>query len=350
MSEFRVIRIEGDTPYDRGFQYGQEAREEIFKCIRTYQEYFIAARCMPWEEALIYTDQFAAYLEKDFGRELEEVRGIADGAGVSFREIMLLNCRYEFQHFPVKNECTAFVLLREANVDHHVYLGQNWDNRPYMLPHTIILHITEEDGTRIMGMTEAGQLIRNGFNSYGVGLCANSLTSTRDREGLGVPANFMRRHMLSMHSLDEMVAGLINSRRTVSNNYCMASSENRAVDVEAVPEAPWILLPEKNLLTHANHLIVQKELEASQGSKFRGELLYSLLDQKNGQITVDYLKECLKNHENYPDSLCAHAPEGETDLKKLWQTNASIIYDLDTLEMDICYGPPCQGTYKKYSL
>ena len=34
----------------------------------------------------------------------------------------------------------------------------------------------------------------------------------------------------------------------------------------------------------------------------------------------------------------------------MWQTNASIIYNLDKLEMDICYGPPCQGEYVTYTL
>ena len=75
-----------------------------------------------------------------------------------------------------------------------------------------------------------------------------------------------------------------------------------------------------------------------------------LLYTSNGSITTDYVKECLKNHENYPDSLCAHMMEGETDLRKMWQTNASIIYNLDKLEMDICCGPPCQGEYVIHKL
>ena len=147
-----------------------------------------------------------------------------------------------------------------------------------------------------------------------------------------------------------MIAWLVNAPRTVSNNYCLASAENRAFDVEAVPTAPWLLLPEDNILTHANHLVGDRTVDAYQGMKFRGELLYKLLAKKNGTITVDYVKECLKNHENYPDSLCAHMLEGETEMRKMWQTNASIIYNLDQLEMDICYGPPCQGEYVTYTL
>ena len=35
MKEFRLVRISGKTPYERGVQYGKAAREEINNCIDT---------------------------------------------------------------------------------------------------------------------------------------------------------------------------------------------------------------------------------------------------------------------------------------------------------------------------
>lgn len=350
MREFKEIFIDAAPPYERGVQYGQLAREEIHLCIERYREHFKAAGKISWDEARGKVLPFKELLKKDYQDCLSEVEGIAEGAQVDFDDLMVLNARYEFLHFPTDGECTAFALKREATADGCVYVGQNWDNRPFVMDHTLLIHETEENGTRIIGTTEAGQLIRNGMNSHGVGLCANSLNSVYDCAGVGVPANFLRRKLLSMSTLDEMVAWLVNAPRTVSNNYCIASAENRAFDVEAVPKAPWLLLPEDNILTHANHLVGDRTVDAYKGMKFRGELLYKLLAKRNGSITTDYVKECLKNHENYPDSLCAHMMEGETDLRKMWQTNASIIYNLDKLEMDICCGPPCQGEYVIHKL
>lgn len=350
MRKFKEITVEAAAPYERGVQYGQQAKKEISLCIEGYKEHFKAAGLMTWEEARDKVKPFQELLQKDYRDCLAEVEGIAWGSENDFKDLMVLNTRYEFQHFPTNGECTAFALMREATADGYIYVGQNWDNRPFVLEHTLLIRETEENGTRIIGLTEAGQLIRNGMNSHGVGLCANSLNSIFDRAGVGVPANFLRRKLLSMGNLDEMTAWLVNAPRTVSTNYCMASMENRAFDVEAVPTAPWLLMPEDGILTHANHLVGNRTVDAYKGMKFRGELLYKLLARKNGAITTDYVKECLKDHENYPDSLCAHMMEGETDLKKMWQTNASIIYNLDKLEMDVCCGPPCLGEYVKYTL
>ena len=350
MKKFKEITIKAAAPFERGVQYGQQAKEEIGLCIQGYQEHFKTAGLMTWEEARERVKPFEELLRGDYRDCLAEVEGIARGSETDFEDLMILNTRYEFQHFPSNGECTAFALLREATADRHVYVGQNWDNRPFVLEHILLIREAEENGTSIIGLTEAGQLIRNGMNSHGVGLCANSLNSIYDHAGVGVPANFLRRKLLSMKNLDEMTAWLVNAPRTVSTNYCMASAENRAFDVEAVPTAPWLLLPEDGILTHANHLVGNRNVDAYKGMKFRGELLYKLLAKKNGAITTDYVKECLKNHENYPDSLCAHMMEGETDIKKMWQTNASIIYDLDRMEMEVCYGPPCLGEYVRYGV
>ena len=50
--------------------------------------------------------------------------------------------------------------------------------------------------------------------------------------------------------------------------------------------------------------------------------------------------------EGYPGGICNHTVE----LKKPWQTIASVIYDLDAKRAWICYGPPCQGEYKEFQL
>ena len=44
----------------------------------------------------------------------------------------------------------------------------------------MIIHITQPDGTRIMGLTEAGQVIRGGMNSHGLGSVSNHLQSIYD--------------------------------------------------------------------------------------------------------------------------------------------------------------------------
>lgn len=347
MKEFRLIHISADTPHQRGVQYGQQAREEIQVCIDTYRDRFQSTRGMSWDTVRGYAAAMLPCTEEAMPDIVAEARGIAQGAGVDFGDLMVLNCRYEILHFPHQNECTAFALQREATADGHVYVGQNWDNRPSLLAHTLLVHITEEEtGNVIFGMTEAGQLIRNGFNSKGAGQCANSIRSTLDRQGEGVPSNFLRRKLLTMDNMAGMIRCIRTTRRTVSNNLCLGTRENLVADVEAVPGMPVRFEPTDGIVTHANHLLVNRDLDASSGMRQRGERLYALLHEKVGSITLEHIMTCLKDHEGAPQGICSHVSESG----KVWQTNASLIYDLDAGRAWVCYGPPCEGEYKEYRL
>ncbi len=347
MKEFRLIHISAPTPRERGIQYGSQAKEEIQVCINTYRDRFQTTRNMSWDTVRGYAAAMLPCVEESMPDILEEARGIAQGAGVDFGDLMVLNCRYEILHFPHQNECTAFALQREATADGHVYVGQNWDNRPSLLPHTLLVHITEEEtGNVIFGMTEAGQLIRNGFTSKGVGQCANSIRSTLDCQGAGLPSNFLRRKLLTLDNMADMVRWIRQAPRTVSNNFCIGTRENVVADIEGVPGMPVRHDPVDGIVTHANHLLVNRDLDASSGMRQRGERLYELLHRQAGNITLDYIMECLKDHEGAPQGICSHV----SDTGKVWQTNASLIYDLDAGKAWVCYGPPCEGEYKEYAL
>ena len=88
----------------------------------------------------------------------------------------------------------------------------------------MIVHIDEMNGMRIMGLAEAGQVIRNGFNTYGIGLCANNLQSIYDSRGVGIPVTILRRKVLSCKTYDEAKELLKNAKRSVSCNFMLASS------------------------------------------------------------------------------------------------------------------------------
>ena len=348
MKEFRLIQISADTPLARGVQYGRQAAGEIATCISTYKDRFQRTRNLSWDRVREMAMGHVPYAQAAMPDMVEEARGIAQGAGVDFEDIMVLNCRYEILHYPCqKGECTAFALQREATRDGQVYVGQNWDQRPNLLQHTLVLRITEEEtGNRIIGVTEAGQLIRNGMNSQGVALCSNSLHSCLDAAGCGIPSNFVRRKALTFAKLDDMARVIRSSARAVSNNFCIGSRENIVADIEAVPGLPVRLGPTGGILAHANNLMVNQDLDTYRDERFRGERLYALLALERGNITLSYIQECLKDHFGYPEAICSHTSEGN----KLWQTNASIIYNLDAGKVWICYGPPCEGEYKEYSL
>ena len=84
-------------------------------------------------------------------------------------------------------------MLPEAAKDGKMYLIKNWDYRVGIMDHILILHITQPDGTRIMGLTEAGQVLRSGVNTHGIGLVSNNLQSIYDSWNVGIPTVFAKK-------------------------------------------------------------------------------------------------------------------------------------------------------------
>ena len=87
MGRFKEIIIEAAAPYERGVQYGEQAREEITLCIERYKEHFAAMGRMSWEEARSRVTPIRQLLLKDYQDCLAEVEGIAKGSDTDFVDL-----------------------------------------------------------------------------------------------------------------------------------------------------------------------------------------------------------------------------------------------------------------------
>src|SRR5205085_11181878 len=88
------IRLAG-TPLERGRQYGRVAATLIHRCLASYREVFEQRAGLEWNAALAHARRFVHDIEAFRPDILDEMRGIADGAGVPFDAILVLNCRSE---------------------------------------------------------------------------------------------------------------------------------------------------------------------------------------------------------------------------------------------------------------
>ncbi len=84
-------------------------------------------------------------------------------------------------------------------------------------------------------------------------------------------------------------------------------------------------------------------------SFFRSHNLRLLLEKKNGQIDIPYLQECLRNHRQFPNSICHHINKREAEPMQMVSV-FSIIMDLNASEAWITLGPPCQNEYVHYTV
>ena len=358
--QFLCVKLRGSDPFARGVQYGQQAEALIRRAIEGYHRQFQKSVGQSWDAVVKRSHYYTDFVNEHYPEEFQEMLGIAEGSGVAVDEIMALNCRYEILKLKLQ-ECTTGAILKEASGG-KVYLLQNWDYRPWVERHAVIVDIDDLQGTHIIGVTEAGQLVRNGMNNHGIGLCANNLTSIYDSGDIGAPVTFVQRKALNSRCFQEMVDTVTSAKRGVSCNFMLASAENKAVDLETTPQKIYQVQPENGIVTHANHMIAGAAACTNQGTKFRDGVLRRLLQQGNGTLSFSDIREALCNHERFPgagdtypesnciEAVCSHVPHGEYDECKVWKTIASSIYDLTDGVAYICKGCPCENEYQPFPL
>ena len=349
MKQFPYIEVSG-SHYECGFQYGRAAAAQIALGAKIYMERFIRTLQLPAEKICEMALACAEPVREAWPELLEEVRGIADGSGVPLGEVMVINCRYELSKFPKVQECTTGYVTGSATATGSAYLFKNWDYLMLqMLERIVVLHITQEDGTKILGIGEAGQLLRDGLNSHGVGIVSNNLQSVYDSEAPGIPTCFMRRRVLKSRSFEDAADVIRSFKRSVSCNTMLGCADGRAIDFEVHPKGAFEILPEQDVLTHANHFVVDSSVDAvTDKPKNRDARLRELLMEKHGSIDIGHIKHCLCDHKYLPLAICRHPAQDGNAYVTGTQTVSSTIMDFAKGEVWICAGNPCEGEYLKY--
>ena len=85
--------------------------------------------------------------------------------------------------------------------DGHMYGFKNWDFNQCARPHIVILDIQLKNGPHMIGFSEAGQIMRDGFSSNGIAILANNLQSVNDHAGYGLPVTVLEERFLHVPHL-----------------------------------------------------------------------------------------------------------------------------------------------------
>ena len=88
--------------------------------------FFLETAKLSWPEACKIANDFMPYLSTSWPNYIEEMEGVAEGAGVDFGSILALNVRTEIAYGLAKDAdgCTAFSWKTEDGAS---FLAQNWD-------------------------------------------------------------------------------------------------------------------------------------------------------------------------------------------------------------------------------
>jgi len=356
----RLIDLAG-PPHDRGVQYGRLAADEIARAVRHYSAQ-AAALGLDQNRLAHSVHEYLPTLETFDLRQVEEMRGIAAGAGVSFEQIVLVNARtellFQFKHNP-PDGCTGVVVRPEATRDGQLIHAHNWDWKLDAANACVILRIRNEDGPDILTFTEAGALARFGFNSQGICVTANGLDCDRDYRRAGVPLALIRRKMLEQTHLALALRIAYCTPKSGSNNIIISHAASGLVyDFECAPDETFMVEPQNGLLVHANHWLSPVALTklrecamADAPSTFYRQVRpREALAPRIGEITVDDVQAVMLDDFQSPWSICyPPRPSSPTD-PTTYATVATLIMRPALGEMRVAMLPALDKSFTRYSL
>ena len=351
----RVIEIVSESPAERGRQYGSAAADLIAQAIAYYRTGFAHQTGLAWDQVLEHTRPWQQLVERDFPGLLDEMQGIADGAGVSLPEIVALNCRGEIIYdnwFPeAPDGCTSFSLIDRAAGDGHVYAGQNWDWRHAIRGTVVILRVVQPPKPTLIMQVEAGQIGRHGANSAGLALNANGLGGRYD-DSVGMPQTVIRRAVLDTPNVADAIKILTWTKAHIPSNALITHRDGFSIDIETTPAGHGWEYGDNGLLVHGNHyqaFTPPAERLMSPDSlvrvpRARRGLAKAAYAEKSADVRTA-IHTAMSDHLGHPDSLCAHPDERLPEVEQ-WSTTLSSCVDLTTGEYYVAAGSPCQNQYE----
>lgn len=359
-----VVTLQGSA-FAQGLQHGEQLRERIAANLAVYFDRFARETLLPKPDVLAIAAQYAEKIAQQSPGYFEGMRGVAQGSGFDFLEIVALNVRYEILYYQFgkiamareaqADGCTLFALLPEANTEGHLLIGQNWDWIPEV--QGAVLHTIEEDGLQTMAFTEAGIVgAKVGFNSAGIGLAINGITTTDDDwSRFSKPAHVRFWEILRCREFNAAVNVVVDEKRACSTNFLIAQPPGWVLDIEAAPEVEGILAPVDGVLTHANHFVEPEAIGVVEPpnprriySRRRESRLRELL-LASKPVGMEQIKAALRDTQDEPFGLCRHRNLEEPP-ELHYVTVTSAIMDLDALVMHLTDGPPDQGEYQTVKL
>lgn len=350
------FQVEGGA-FDVGLQYGRLARDRIFESLDIYRRMLSERAAIEWAEALRIAGGYVSMVQGFDPSAIDEVRGIAEGAGASFEDMMVLNCHMEIlnQSEHLSCGCTTVGLLPEATIDRHTILGQNDDEIAACGNTVVLLEIQRKDGLKSFNFVEAGMVPTNGMNSAGIGVVGNTLGVERVSGRAGIPFAFQRRKILGSMNICEAMKVVAQAKSSSPHNHLIGTAEGFVIDMEANFDEFYPLLPEDGMVAHANHFVSPRFQGKDMfrwrfaDSLYRDWRMRQILMPLKGKISIDHVKNAFMDHFGYPQSICRH-PENHSTKSEILKTVGSIIMDLTAGEIHIAPGCPCESEYKVYRL
>ena len=368
-ADINVIEISG-SPRERGRHYGEVAKDLIGNVIERWRmDLGNFGRNNVTDKAIdpnFYLSEFFSktdYLrsvEKWTPALLEEVKGIAEGSGHSFEDIIGFQLLDEEWVFGLRknlekptNKCTAFgVPDQEGGVS---YAGQNMDIGSWTEGSQVLLRVMPtETAPEALIFSVAGNIGLNGLNACGLGITCNTLAQLNYSID-GLPVAFIVRSVLEKKSIDEAEQLLRSIKHASGQNYILSSPSDMRC-FECCGSSVVRYAPEEYLgrVFHSNHPLINqddcgvlpKELMRSENSVARFDSICNRLGDTSRFLRLDDFKAALASHDD-PNNPVSRNTNNEGS--SIGFTAGSSIYEFGVVpRLHLAAGPPCETSFEVF--
>jgi isopenicillin-N N-acyltransferase-like protein len=355
-----VLDLAG-TPAHLGAAHGEAQRERIREYTERFTNWVLSSSSLKLSEAELWARWApqVAVNQREAPDLIEEMRGIARGAGVPFERIFLLNSLLDlgsFRYFDLAQAfagCSTFAVVSEPGTG-KTLVGQTYDMPEFHQDYLALLRLKPAQGPRQLVFTFAGIVGAAGLNEEGIAVNINYL-SPRD-VGLGRLHSIVVRQVLASSQLADALTPVAVPPRAGGAHFLIADRDGNVVSIETTSRRFSVAYPEGNAIGHTNHYLASelKEIEYIRGGSIGSSLarytaLRRFFQERGDNLTTAALMELTRNHTAYPRSICTHGASFEPAGGRT-RTVAALVQVPGDGVMHVTCGCACESSYHAVTL
>jgi isopenicillin-N N-acyltransferase like protein len=323
----------------RGRAHGEALRERIGELLERWDAGVAARLGRPPQtlvSALVETTGFVAAIERHTPDLLDEVRGIAEGAGVAFDRILALNLMDEEWWFsdPAEPRDACTLIAAGPAQGRPTLLAQNMDLPEVMDGAQTVLRYDDGAGAGGAVLTAAGMIGLTGVSSAGLGVCVNTLAML-NHSGDGLPVAFVMRGALAAGSVAGAADFLARVPHASGQHYALADPAGVA-GYECSAAGALRSDDGGGRFCHTNHPLASADLDPAlpAGGRADSHVRLAAIESAAGGVATG--ADCERVLADREAPLCVIAAPGRP-----WMTFGAIWAELgDTPRARIALGPP----------
>ncbi|TFG30755.1 MAG: tetratricopeptide repeat protein [Promethearchaeota archaeon] len=372
-----ILHLKG-SPYEIGYQHGILMKEEIKQgAAGFYADPINGGRksysLKNWLIKLYLNKKVYNPIKKAQPKELlEQLKGIADGSGVSYKTIFKANHHTAVtmvmtpviikQHLKKFNQfginvgaCSTFVATKEATFNGSTIVGRNTDygGIDYWPKYQTISFVEPEKGFKYVQIGTAGIIMwAPGMNEKGIVVCAHYMIYDDILpNGLSIAA-FTDEFLRKAENLEDALAILNKNPRGASCGFVITDGKSKdAFAAEVSTEKATIRRIENNRIIMTNMAVSEEkrkidfvsQFHLNEGCPGRYRRIMQLIDENYGKIDYQKAAEFMGDHIRFTTGTerCAYGIVGVDD-----NVN-SMVFSPEELKLWVATGPApvCNNPY-----